>query len=156
MKRLNLDIDNTLSTDSNILASSQKAIKSYADTKLKNTATGTDSLTIDGTSNTNNQGVNIGKSSVSNTNGTAIGVSSESSSSATAIGYNAKATASSAIQIGTGTNNTADTFQVKTFPVLNSSGNIVSDRIPFATANDKGGIKVEFDSSTGTLNIITE
>ena len=143
MKRLNLDTDNTLSTDSNILASSQKAIKTYADTKLKNTSTGTDSLTIEGTAATNNQATNIGKSSSATT-------------SATAIGYNAVASASGAIQIGEGTNNTTNTFQVKDKQVLDSNGTLVSDRIPYATDTTKGGIKVEFDSITGTLNIITE
>lgn len=143
MKRLNLNIDTTLSDNSNTLASSQKAIKTYADTKLKNTATGTNSVTVEGTAATNNQATNIGKSSSATT-------------SATAIGYNAVASASGAIQIGDGTNNTANTFQVKDKQVLDSNGTLISDRIPYATDTTKGGIKVEFDSSTGTLNIITE
>ena len=100
MKRLNLNTDTTLSDNSNTLASSQKAIKNYADTKLKNTATGTNSVTVEGTAATDNQATNIGKSSSATT-------------SATAIGYNAVASASGAIQIGDGTNNTANTFQVK-------------------------------------------
>lgn len=143
MKRLNLNTDTTLSDNSNTLASSQKAIKNYADTKLKNTATGTDSVTVEGTAATDNQATNIGKSSSATT-------------SATAIGYNAVASASGAIQIGDGTNNTANTFQVKDKQVLDSNGTLVSDRIPYATDTTKGGIKVEFDSITGTLNIITE
>lgn len=143
MKRLNLNIDTTLSDNSNTLASSQKAIKTYADTKLKNTATGTNSVTVEGTAATNNQATNIGKSSSATT-------------SATAIGYNAVASANGAIQIGDGTNNTANTFQVKDKQVLDSNGTLISDRIPYATDTTKGGIKVEFDSATGTLNIITE
>lgn len=37
MKRLNLNTDTTLNSNSNTLASSQKAIKAYADTKLSKT-----------------------------------------------------------------------------------------------------------------------
>lgn len=39
---------------------------------------------------------------------------------------------------------------------LDSNAKVVSTQIPYATANTIGGIKVSFDSNTGTLNIIVE
>lgn len=155
MKRLNLNTDTTLNSNSNTLASSQKAIKAYADTKLKNTATGTNSVTVEGTATANNQATNIGKSSASGQDGVAVGYNAQASQDGIAIGSSAIAT-NGAVQIGTGTNNTANTVQIKNIPVLDNTNTIVSDRIPFATDNAKGGVIIEFDDTTGTLNIRTE
>lgn len=143
MKRLNLDTNTSLTADSNILASSQKAVKAYADTKLKNTATGTNSLTVEGTATSSDNATNIGKNSSAATD-------------ATAIGYNALASAQGSIQIGNGTNSTANTTQIGNYPVLDASGTIVSNRLPFATDTTKGGVIIEFDPVNGILNIRTE
>lgn len=39
---------------------------------------------------------------------------------------------------------------------LDANAKVVSTQIPYATASTVGGIKVSFDSSTGTLNIVVE
>ena len=155
MKRLNLNTDTTLNSNSNTLASSQKAIKAYADTKLKNTATGTNSVTVEGTATPNNQATNIGKSSASGQDGVAVGYNAQASQDGIAIGSSAIAT-NGAVQIGTGTNNTANTVQIKNIPVLDNTNTIVSDRIPFATDTAKGGVIIEFDQVNGIINIRTE
>lgn len=46
-----------------------------------------------------------------------------------AIGYNAKSTANSAIQLGTGTNNTSNTLQVGSYELLDSTGIIPLSRL---------------------------
>lgn len=96
---------------------------------LKNTATGTHSLTIDGTSSTQQHTVNIGSGSkCTNYQAVAIGTNATTSAiSATAIGYGAIASGGSSIalggaacrasakesyQIGVGTNSTARSLQI--------------------------------------------
>ena len=143
MKRLNLDTNTSLTADSNTLASSQKAVKAYADTKLKNTATGTNSLTVEGTATSSDNATNIGKSSSANTD-------------ATAIGYNAVASGQGSIQIGSGTNSTANTTQIGSYPVLDNTGTVVSNRLPYATDTTKGAVIIEFDRANGIINIVTE
>lgn len=109
---------------------------------LANTASGTDSLTILGTPASDNEATNIG-------------LGSEATTGATSIGYNSKATASNAIQIGTGTNNTANTAQIGSYQILGSTGIIPNARIPAATSSALGGVMIEYDSNTNTLNIKT-
>lgn len=126
---------------------------------LQNTATGTDSLTIAGNnggySNSINIGVGswaqnqnaiaIGKNAKANTYGISIGGTSNngnysivigsygcSASGSTAIaigGYECHANAGNAIQLGYGTNTNANTFQVFSYQLLNSSGLIPIERI---------------------------
>lgn len=67
---------------------------------IQNTATGTGSITIGGTANSNNYGVNIGT------------FSGASGAFATAIGAQAEANAEAAIQIGSGTNSNAATMAI--------------------------------------------
>ena len=142
---------------------------------LANSASGTNSLTILGTSATNNGAVNIGNLSSSGANSAALGTnavaltnsvaigSSNTSTDKTeanatgaiAIGYNAHATANNTIQIGTGTNNTSDTVQIKGVQLLDSNNKISSTIIPAATSATLGGIMIEYDNSTQTLNIKT-
>jgi len=90
------------------------AIAASASGDLKNTATGTNGLTIDGVSSTANNGINIGYSSkAQSTNALAIGIGTEASGqSTTAIGAGAKTSAHYAIQIGYGTNSNASTLSV--------------------------------------------
>lgn len=150
-------------------------ISASGSASLANSASGTNSLTILGTPTTNNGAVNIGNLSSSGANSAALGTnataltnsvaigSSNTSTDKTeanatgaiAIGYNAKANANNAIQIGTGINNTADTVQIKGVQLLDSNNKISSTVIPAATSAALGGIMIEYDSSTQTLNIKT-
>lgn len=128
---------------------------SKADTALQNAATGSNSLAIGGTSNASNS-LAVGKSSSASGNyATAIGeyavasggqataIGSANGSFPTnatglnsiAIGGFAHATAEKAIQLGLGTNNTANTFNVFDMQLLNSSGIIPVARLG-ATSND--------------------
>lgn len=143
---------------------------------LANTATATNSLTILGTPSTSSFGLNIGQNTSVGTNGsTAIGINAKAgeygtavgggnafntSASATgygsvAVGSGAKATAARAIQIGSGTNNTADTTQLGNTTILDANGKIPNAVIPVATSTALGGIMIEYDSTTNTLNIKT-
>lgn len=123
-KSYDLDTDTTLGGDnaSDYVAASQKAIKNYVDNHsggggantdlsnltatgeahfLKNTATGTNSLTVGGLSTTNGNSTNIGIGSAVNGDGSI------------AIGNGAVASAPyKAIQLGTGVNSTSFTFNV--------------------------------------------
>ena len=74
---------------------------------------------------------------------------------AIAIGAHASAENESAIQIGSGTNSDSFTFQVFDYQLLDSNGTIPNARIPAATSNTLGGIMIEYDSATQTLNIKT-
>ena len=105
------------------------------DNYLKNTATGTNSLTIGGTKATNNNAVNIGvgsfapgwlstsvgqSSAATATASTAIGQASRATQiNAVAIGTNAEATASGAIALGTKAKNS----EAKTLKVALSDTN---------------------------------
>lgn len=143
---------------------------------LANTATATNSLTILGTPSTSSFGLNIGQNTSVGSNGsTAIGINAQageygtavgggnaSNTSASATGYGsvavgsgAKATATRAIQIGSGTNNTADTTQLGNTTILDANGKIPNAVIPVATSTALGGIMIEYDSTTNTLNIKT-
>lgn len=240
---LNLDTDETLSSNSNDLVPSQKAVKTYADNKqpktlstpivvdettqttvegalgaintlasskqdelttgtgisitsagvistdaLRNTATGSEALTVLGNVSSNSQAHNIGVDSVSDTYGTAVGytatagtagtaigtrtsagnyavaigstngtsVATEATgSSAIAIGYNAKATANNAIQIGTGVNSSADTVQIKSYQLLNSSGIVPTDRLPIATSASTGIVQPDGTTITISGGVLT-
>lgn len=143
---------------------------------LANTATATNSLTILGTPSTSSFGLNIGQNTSVGSNGsTAIGINAQageygtavgggnaSNTSANATGYGsvavgsgAQATATRAIQIGNGTNNTADTTQLGNTTILDANGKIPNAVIPVATSTALGGIMIEYDSTTNTLNIKT-
>lgn len=108
--------------------------------------------------------VAIGVSSYCNkARSVAIGSSSYvSATDAIAIGTNTRATATNAIQLGSNgstqtENSTAKTLQVYEYQLLDgNTGLIPSARIPTASSSVKGGIKLDFDSETGVLNIITE
>lgn len=114
---------------------------------IQNTATGTDSITIGGTANSNTTGINIGVGSLNQANNSvAIGYSAHTTiasgsiaigsqtttagQGAIAIGTQAEANASFAIQLGYGTNSTANSFQVGSYQLLNTStGKIPNDRL---------------------------
>lgn len=157
-------------------AQSGTAVAEAVAPALKNTATGANSMTIGGLSTDRNSSVNIGVDSQAQSNVSvaigykalsgsafcvAIGSSggSTSQTSATglyciAIGYNAKATAESAIQLGTGTNSTANTLQVFTFKLLDkTTGLIPADRI--GTGYDATKTQV-LKNVNGTLTWVDE
>lgn len=87
---------------------------------IQNTATGTDSLTILGTPATYGNSINIGSgSSVQNAYSTAIGNNSSAAKFASALGYSSVASANGSIQLGYGTNSTADTLNVGFYKSVN-------------------------------------
>jgi len=147
-------------------------ISASGTSSLANSASGTNSLTILGNSANNDGSVNVGNLSSSGANSAALGtnavaltnsvaIGSSNTSfekteanaiGAIAIGYNAHATANNAIQIGSGINNTANTVQINSTRLLDSNNKIDSTIIPAATSTTLGGIMVEYDSTTNTLN----
>lgn len=154
------------------------AVNTLAGKGLQNKATGINSLTILGTANNRAYQINIGESAVGGKNTVSIGQSASAhlnencvligqgadstKDGGVAIGRCAKVTAQNAIQLGTlngtaTTNSTANSFQVFSYQMLDgNTGLIPGDRIPYATSSTKGGLKVDFDSTTGVLNLITE
>lgn len=173
-------------------AQSGTAVAEAVAPALKNTATGTNALTILGSATSKNEAINIGLSSsagtsenvaigtYAQTSGDNISASGATGASTTAVGFRAtastgtalgsctdatkgvaigrgrsttnkvtasaegsiaigtvdaaqtycKATKKNAIQLGTGTNATADTFQVYSYPMLDgTTGKIPTDRM---------------------------
>lgn len=122
---------------------------------LKNTATALNALTILGSSSSNGSSINIGKESYVNKNsamalGTyakstglwalAVGIGTSTNDSnrtmasgiaSIAIGKTSQATAENAIQLGEGTNSTANSFQVFDYQMLDgTTGKIPAERLP--------------------------
>jgi hypothetical protein len=102
------DIEGTLSNQTDL----QTALNS----KVQNTATGTQSITLYGTPTNATQGVNIG-------------YFSETVNGSVALGSGAKATGFRAVQLGSGTNSVDDSFQVKSYQILDANGKIPADRM---------------------------
>ena len=126
---------------------------------IENLATGNQSLTILGTSASDNFSVNVGTGSStsdsravavgnvssakgsqavavgfgatsSTTQATSIGGSaSAAGSSSVAVGYNAKATTVGAVQLGTGTNSYSNTLQFKNYQLVDANGVIPMARL---------------------------
>ena len=97
---------------------------------LQNTATGSSALTILGTANAKSNSINIGSSSTVTGNqavviGNGAGASGVKSS---ALGYYAKANAAYAIQLGQGTNSTANTLSIG-FPNYDGNNNSANYRL---------------------------
>lgn len=117
-----------------------------------------------------NAGLAVGSFSKSSSGSVAIGTGYSTSKGIQATAYRSiaigtatdgtdevVASAQDAIQLGVGTNATAKTLQVFEHQLLDgTTGLIPGDRIPYATSSTKGGLKVDFDSTTGVLNLITE
>lgn len=160
--------------------SDQTDLKTALDTKLQNTATGTSSLSILGTSTSNANSMNIGVNSLvlspnsvvigkdascgSGGGATCIGVSSEASGSGVGIGYMGRATGYKSIQLGTGYNTVANQFQVYTFPMLDgNTGKIPNERLRITVAdtsstsatiaNVEGGKDYTFSQALTALSI---
>ena len=185
-KFLNISTDDTLggSSPSDDVVSSQKAIKSCIDNStsgfLKNTATGTNSLTIIGTASSASKATNIGASSVASGDwATSIGykcqakapnsvslgyncIISSTSNKSIAIGSDANVTNANAYQIGPGTNSTYKSLSVGFYdsnnPVnyllLKSDGTIPVDRYINFTGADgtNAGEKGVVPAPTATDN----
>lgn len=121
---------------------------SNPDGYLQNTATGTGSLTILGTANTNGYGVNIGTGSSAGQFGTAVGYGSLTSNNGVAIGQYAKANANLAIQIGRGTNTEANSCYIGlsatlNYKLLGSDGKIPDGRLPIASSVSSSSTNAE-------------
>lgn len=171
MKRLNLNTDTTLNSNSNTLASSQKAIKAYADTKL---------------SKTDAENTYLPK-----TGGTLTGTLTLASF----IGFTADRSGKSQIILpGSGQISGFDTGNIfiqnannglifrksdnqlvrrrdsvdsillteaekavaNGVASLDANTKVPAEQIPFATDNAKGGVIIEFDQVNGIVNIRTE
>lgn len=121
---------------------------------LKNTATGTNALTILGTPATVSNALNVGQRSVArNISAIAIGNANAGGQSSVAMGayafaiglksiaiggqsMGARANASETIQLGEGTNTTAKTLQVYSYQLLDgNTGKIPAERLPDVFAN---------------------
>ena len=105
--------DTTYTAGTGITISSSNTIATTSPV-LMNTATGTNALTIDGTTSTYGGSVNIGyNSSIGAMGGVALGYQSSAIGyGSTALGGNAIASSASAIQIGDGTNSTANSLSI--------------------------------------------
>lgn len=107
--------------------SDQTDLQTALNSKIQNTATGTQSLTIYGTATNAAQGINIG-------------YFSETVNGSVALGSSAKATGFRAVQLGNGTNSVSDSLQFKGYQLLDANGKIPSARLPALsniTDNDK-------------------
>lgn len=147
---------------------------------LQDTATAANALTIAGTPLTQSNGMNIGPGSATWLYGLAVGVNAKSSdaNSCTAIGNNsvasasgslavgntAKATQAYAIQIGKGTNSTANTMSVGlsdslNVKILDANGKIPGERMSLqgttapttSTAGNIGQFYVDTAAGTGYM-----
>jgi autotransporter adhesin len=135
--------------DGQVLSYNSNTQKWVNGNALKNTATGTDSLSILGNANARNEGINIGASSSSWSSSVVIGKSALSQASNTvaignsslaqasgsvALGQGAKAKSTNAIQIGAGMNSTANTLSIglgnnNNYQLLDATGVIPDARI---------------------------
>lgn len=111
---------------------------------IKNTATGTNSVTIAGRASSVDKAVNVGyMTSVYGERGTAVGFSASAyGERGTAVGQTAYANAEYAIQIGEGANNAANTMNVGLSDTLNvqlldPDGKIPAERLPEITEKNE-------------------
>ena len=149
-------------------AQSGTAVAEAVAPALKNTATATGSLVILGTPTWGTDSIAIGNSakvyahgavaigqsaSITNGQGVAIGSSAKADGPGIGIGVNANAKGNGSIQLGSGTNSTANTFQVWTYPMLDgTTGKIPMARLPIVQCT-----QAEYDAlvSGGTVDANT-
>lgn len=156
-------------------AQSGTAVAEAVAPALKNTATGTNALTILGTAASAESAVNIGNNSqatgagciaikgIAGANNNAVAING-TANGYYSIGINAwatdfrgialggNATGNGSIQIGQGSNSTAKTLQVYSYPLLDgNTGKIPNDRLPYATSSKVGGIRISIDAN----NVVT-
>lgn len=95
---------------------------------LRNTATGSNSLTIDGIASNKTNSINIGAQSTVNNNSVALGYYATASGlKSVALGLTANAFAQNSIQIGSGANSTENTLQVRSYTLLDTSTGLIPD-----------------------------
>lgn len=113
---------NSILTNTNQISKGNGFLAGGAQTSSGGIAIGIDADTVD-------EGIAIGEYSSSG-KGVSIGKESYSSGQAgLALGNTARAEANNSIQIGVGSNNEEDTFQVGNYQLLNAGGYIPKDRI---------------------------
>ena len=155
-------------------AQSGTAVAEAVQPALKNTATGTNSLTILGINDGRSSAVNVGVDSrVQSNTGVAVGYKAKAGGAFTisigpggssaiteanglfsiAHGYNSKATADNTIQLGQGTNSTANSFQVFNYQMLDANGNIPNERIYYPQPLYKGYTIVGNDVTVNNNNV---
>lgn len=189
MKRLNLNTDTTLNSNSNTLASSQKAIKTYADTKLskadKAVANGVASLDASGkvpseqipalpylpTAGGTLSGQLFTNSYISfNTSGGGVifpgggqivgfdtgNVFLQNANNGLIFRQSDKQLVRRKDNVDSIILTEAEKAIANGVASLDANAKVPSEQIPVATASTLGGVKVEFDETTGTLNIKTE
>ena len=133
----------------------QSGLAIYNAKFLQNTATGTDALTIMGNPSNYSSSINIGYNSTSSNGGLAIGKGANANQG-TAIGYNAQASGINSIQIGNGSNSTANSLQVGSYQLLNTStGKIPYQRINTITDSNSGGGLKYWTGTRAQYNAIT-
>lgn len=146
-------------------AQSGTAVAEAVSPALKNTATATGSLVILGTPTWGTNSIAIGNSatvyahnavaigqntSITNGTGVAIGNSAKADGPGVGIGNNAKAQGFGSIQLGEGTNSTANTMQVWSYQMLDgTTGKIPMARLPIVQCT-----QAEYDAlvSGGTVD----
>ncbi len=110
---------------------SEKAVATVLDSKQdKYITSGSGTLVGNDTSGTHPASVAVGYGATANNYGTSLGSSAVTAVSAIAIGNSAEATAENAIQLGSGTNAEANTFNVGDYKLLGSDGKIPTERMP--------------------------
>ena len=136
---------------------------------LKNTATGTNSLTVGGTSSSSTASVNVGIVSVAGSGAVAVGEGASASGLASiVVGFHGSATAQGAIVLGNGLNTEQDTLKVALnhtntqstdeasglYTLLNSDGTIPTGRYKVMVGADgtTAGTKGVVPAPTATDN----
>ena len=151
-------------------AQSGTAVAEAVAPALKNTATATGSLVILGTPTWGQNSITIGNSAtayahgavaigqntyITNGIGVAIGSSATVNGSGVGIGYNAKAEGASSIQLGNGTNSTANSFQVFNYQMLDANGHIPNERIYYPQPQYKAYTITGSDVTVDNNNVAT-
>lgn len=151
-------------------AQSGTAVAEAVAPALKNTATGTNSLTILGTASTEEAATNIGDQSQAKKNSLAVGKNAKANAQmSVAIGYstaiysdlalaigplaNVQSNSRNSIQLGQGANGNANTFQVYSYTMLDGkTGKIPMARLPIVQCT-----QAEYDAlvSGGTVDANT-
>lgn len=108
-------------------AQSGTAVAEAVAPALKNTATGTNSLTILGRPTSKNYSINLGYNSYAyEPFSVAIGGNAAAMENSVAIGYGANVSSvKNSIQLGKGTNSTAKTLQVYSYPLLDGNTGLI-------------------------------
>lgn len=120
---------------------------------LKNTATGSNSLTIDGIASNKTNSINIGAQSTVNNNSVALGYYATASGlRSVALGLTANAFAQNSIQIGSGANSTENTLQVRSYTLLDTTTGLIPDERISSNIARSSDIPTFTDAQIAALN----